>query len=361
MGICHTVLVCPFSLDRLTGTPIRVRTTLRALSSQMPVSVIATQYSHPIPSLTVHTLGECSLFSFTKHSLTLLRIIRPTVVHGVTTASIVPLLLFKLFFSPRVVLIFEMHGWAWLELGKVHRPIVRTLFCLLDYIGLWSVQRVIAVSDAERRFLSRRTWKSHRVVTVWDPVDFGAPYVPPTRSENLVVGYIGNAAWWQGLHHIIGAATLLAGERNITFQLAGFDSSDHSQFPQLPSITYLGRVERDQVLSFLRGCDVLVSPRVTEGVSDLQFPHKLSEYLAAGRPVIVSSASDQPLVIKQAQCGTVVDPLDAENISQAIITLAKCSYAERDVMGRRALKFADENLSLPVLTQKLMRIYSPLS
>jgi len=356
-----TILVCPFSLDRLTGTPIRVKTTLRALSSQMSVSIITTQYSDPAPSFTVYALGECSLFLFTKHSLMLLRTLRPSVVHGVTTASIIPLLLFKLFFSPRVVLIFEMHGWAWLELSKAKRPLVRSVFCLLDYIGLWIAQTVIAVSEAERYFLSCRTWKSQRVVTIWDPVDFAAPYISSVKREVFVVGYIGNSAWWQGLHHVIGAAAILIKEKHITFHLAGFDSSDHSQFPQLPSITYLGRVERDQVLSFLRECDVLVSPRITEGVSNLQFPHKLSEYLAAGRPVITSSASDQPLIIHQNRCGIVVNPLTAETLAEAIRSFSRFSLEERNDMGKRAHQFAEENLSLPILTEKLNRIYRTLS
>ncbi len=355
------VLVCPFSLDRLTGTPIRVKTTLRALSTFVTVSIISSNLTDQIPGVTSYNIGQKKLFSFSLHSIAILRRLHPDIVHGVTTAAIIPLLFYKIFFSPSVKLIFEMHGWAWLELSKMHRPIIRTLFCLLDYIGLWSVQRVIAVSEAERQFLSRRTWRSHRVVTVWDPVDFGAPYASPARQENFVVGYIGNAAWWQGLHHIIGAAALLTKEKSIIFHLAGFDSSDSSQFPKLLSITYLNRVERDQVLSFLRECDVLVSPRVTEGVSNLQFPHKLSEYLAAGRPVITSSASDQPLIVHQNHCGLVVDPLSAETLAEAISSFSRLSLEERDAMGKRAHQFAERNLSLPVLAQKLMKIYSPLS
>lgn len=356
----RVVFLCPFNLDRLTGTPIRARTIISAVSQNTDVSVISQQFSAPASVIT-YNLGSCSLLMYTWRSLSSLKKIHPEVVHGITTASVPALLSYKYFCNWHVRLVFEMHGWAWFEMAELRGIFLRVIFLLCDLIGLNSADRIIVMSNTQKIFVSTKTLSPHRITVIWGPVDSIPQYLPIVLRREVRVGYAGNALWWQGLQYIIGAAAILVEEKHITFHLAGFDSSDSSQFPQLSSIVYYGRLERDQVFSFLTSCDVLISPRVTGGVSDLQFPHKLSEYLSAGRPVITSSASDQPLIVCKNSCGLVVDPLNAETLAKAISSFSRLSLEERDAMGRRAHQFAERNLSLPVLAQKLMHIYGSLS
>ncbi|MSU73683.1 glycosyltransferase [Candidatus Kaiserbacteria bacterium] len=351
-------VICPFSLERLTGTPIRAKTTTDAVLNFGYEVLVVARESKPIAGAKVITSGSVGLASFTRISLAALRAHRPDIVHGLTTASIVPMLLYKWLFSRRVKIIFEMHGWAWFEQERSSRFLVRFALSAMDYLGLWFADAVIAVSKTEKKFLARRTFGSGRINVIWDPVDFNDVYLPAQISSSVVVGYIGNSAWYQGLQHLIDAAKILASSEQVSFRLAGFDSSDQKMFPPLPHVSYIGRVERADVIPFLQGCDMLVSPRLPEKVSNLQFPHKLSEYLIVGRPVIVSAASDQPDVIREGKCGIVAEPLSGEGIAEAIRTVAKLSATERGVWGRRAYEYAHEHIHAKVFAKKLGAVYA---
>jgi len=279
-------------------------------------------------------------------------------VHGITTASALPILLYKWFFKSSARIIFEMHGWAWFEQKHVSSLLKRSAFSGMDYLGLWFSQAVIAVSKTEKKFLSRRAFGTRRIMVVWDPVDFDNVYKSPAHSDHLAVGYIGNSAWWQGLHHLIDAAQRLKEDTRISFRLAGFDAGDVEKFPRLPRVEYVGRVERADVVAFLENCDVLVSPRLPEKVSNLQFPHKLSEYLAVGRPVIVSSASDQSEVVREGKCGIVADPLSGETVAEAIKTIAALPEKERKEWGERAYVYARQTVHADVFSRRLKEVYA---
>ncbi|MFA7309956.1 MAG: glycosyltransferase, partial [Candidatus Paceibacterota bacterium] len=228
----------------------------------------------------------------------------------------------------------------------------------MDHFGLWFANAVIAVSKTEKAFLSRRTFGNKRIHVVWDPVDFNDAYLPARASSSVVVGYIGNSAWYQGLQHLIEAAKILSSDERVSFRLAGFDSNDEKMFPRLSHVSYIGRVERAGVIEFLQGCDALVSPRLPAKVSNLQFPHKLSEYLIVGRPVIVSSASDQPMVVRDGKCGIVAEPLSGESIANAIRTIADLPATEREAWGRRAYEYAHEHIHAKVFAKKLGDVYA---
>ena len=66
----------------------------------------------------------------------------------------------------------------------------RLLFAIMDYMGLWFSNAVIAVSKTEKTFLAKRTAGSGRIHVVWDPVDFENMYEPAHTSAPLLVRYI---------------------------------------------------------------------------------------------------------------------------------------------------------------------------
>ncbi len=350
-----TVFVCPFDLDRLTGTPIRTHSTIRATTTYCDVLVIAPAGS--VDDIRIARVGHVPLITFSRRALSVLRMEKPDTIHGITTVAILPALLYKCL-HPSARIIFEMHGWAWYE-QKNGNIVTRAFLLALDYIGLWSAHTVIVMSETQRAFLKRRTLRPHRIVVIWGPSEFEPIFVEPPRREGIVVGYIGNSAWWQGLRTIIGAAERLQETLGISFALAGFDANDEKEFPRLLRVSYVGRVERKDVLHFLRSCDVLVSCRLNEGVSNLQYPQKLSEYLGAGRPVIVSAANDQPQIVEKAHCGILVDPMTSESLAETIQTFARMPREVRLSWGRNALNFAKDHLVFKAFAKKIRAVYEP--
>ena len=349
--------ICPFSLDRPTGTPSRARTTIRSASGFTETSVVTLLMSSVPEGITVKSVGICGLIPFTRRALRELQVIHPDILHGITTASIPTLFLYKWLVHPRAKIIFEMHGWAWFEMRGTGRFFLRMTFLLLDLLGLQVADVIIVMSHTQKAFVSRWTFNSGRILVLWGPVDSLPSFIPASPEGPLVVGYLGNSSWWQGLHYLLNATILLKDDPSFEFWFAGFEASDLESIPRIPSIHYKGILKDSEVLPFLRGCHVLVSPRVLEPVSNLQFPHKLSGYLSAGRPVVVSATNDQPRIIAEARCGFVIDPLNAESLVHALKKFSQLPREEQQKMGERSSLFAREHFSPEILTTTLKELY----
>ncbi|MEK7133862.1 MAG: glycosyltransferase family 4 protein [Patescibacteria group bacterium] len=353
----RVVFVCPFSLERLTGTPIRTKTTIAAAAGLGHEVFVVAREGKDVAGVRVRATGLVGMFSFTRAALSALKSFGPDIVHGFTTASVPSMLIYKWFVNRRAKVVFEMHGLAWLEQKHASSFFKRLLFLKMDYLGLWFSNAVIAMSNTEKTFLSKRA-SGRRIHVLWGPVDFLPEYVEPPPRPFSAVGYVGNSERWQGLEHVIEAAELLQDRGDIRFELAGFNFEDEQRFPRLNNVHYVGRVERKDVLAFLHACNVLISSRLSEPVSDMQFPQKLSEYLAAGRPVIVSSASDQALVVTEGRCGSVLSSVDGHAIAEAITHFAGLSRDEKAQLGKNAREFCKKNLHITAFSTKLKAVYT---
>ncbi len=333
--------IAPFDLKRLTGTPIRASITIDAAKKLGDIYVIESR--------------GLKFFSFCKRTITALRKEKPDSIHGFTTLSIAPALLYKFFFNGRVIIIFEMHGWAWFE-TKGQNFFKRLAFLLIDILGLWFSNKIIAMSNTEKKFLSKLVYRPEKIFVLWGPVEIVPEYKSPS-NKNVVVGYLGNDSWWQGIDVLVSAAKTLSGE-DAVFKLAGFNSSDKKRFPKIDNVEYVGRVERKNVMGFLQSCNLLISPRLDTMASNLQFPHKLSEYMAAGRPVVVSSVSDQKEIVMSAECGFTLNKIDAASIVKAIKRFTTLSEGDEKKLGENAAKFAKENFLVDSFKEKLKMVYS---
>ena len=79
---------------------------------------------------------------------------------------------------------------------------------------------------------------------------------------------------------------------------------------------------------------------------------KLSEYFAAGLPVVFA-ASTMIDPVKKANCGISVPPYDVTAVAEALRTLYALSEAERLEMGRRGRRVARDEYSWDVLAARL--------
>ena len=121
----------------------------------------------------------------------------------------------------------------------------------------------------------------------------------------------------------------------------------------------IAAVTREQTAEQLARCHVLLSPRKGRA-ADMQYPFKLSSYLAAGRPVIATDVSDQRRIIEGAHCGVVVPPGSPQAIAEAVMRLKGEAPEARVEMGRRARRFAEEHLSLEQFRATLTSMYREL-
>ena len=211
-------------------------------------------------------------------------------------------------------------------------------------------------------FLNKFVLNKNKIQVIWGSINRKVSFSPMNNQNKKLVGYVGNSSWWQGLPLIIDSAKiLLKSHPEIRFNLAGFDFSDKDKFPELGNVSYFGKVSRQVLEELLNTSSVLLSPRVPERVSELQFPHKLAEYVSASRPIIVSNVSDQSMIINEAKCGLVVRELNAENLAQSIVDLFSLGESERELMGLNAFKYAENHFGFDVFQSHIETLYDGLS
>jgi glycosyltransferase involved in cell wall biosynthesis len=61
-----------------------------------------------------------------------------------------------------------------------------------------------------------------------------------------------------------------------------------SELHQMPNVIFLGRKEPDQLPGYIKGFDVTLNPQVLNKITDVNYPLKIDEYLAMGKPVVAT-------------------------------------------------------------------------
>lgn len=103
--------------------------------------------------------------------------------------------------------------------------------------------------------------------------------------------------------------------------------------------------------------DVLLLP-LKKGISMTATPSKLTAYLLSGKPVIASveKESDVANIIKEANCGLVVEPENVESIAHGMKQLYNLNKSELEKLGASGKEYAAVNLSKKSNLQKLVAV-----
>jgi glycosyltransferase involved in cell wall biosynthesis len=277
------------------------------------------------------------------------------VVHTFDTVSSLPAILqWKRRLGLRVVV--ELHGLASAEMGG-GVPLARPLAAWLERFVLRRADGIIAMSHSQREYLVNVVGvPAERIHVIWGPVDLDVfRFREAEETGALRVGYSGNDFRWQGVDDCLAAARQVANECDIEF-LFVTGSGWRTEVTGLHRVRLAAAGTREQTAESLAGCHVLVSPRKGRA-ADLQYPFKLSSYLAVGRPIIATDVSDQRRIIEGANCGLMIPPGSPGDLAAAILRLRDEGAQGRREMGRRARRFAEEHLSLERFHEALFAVY----
>jgi len=168
--------------------------------------------------------------------------------------------------------------------------------------------------------------------------------------------YVGGIARIRGAFEMVDAI----GKTKYRLLLAGNIESDiETSLKQMPGwrqVEALGFVDRDGVRTTMT-CSmaglVLFHPEPNH--IDAQ-PNKMFEYMSAGIPVIVSNFPLWKEIVKGAECGIWVDPLNPEEIAEAIQFIVE-HPEEAEQMGKNGRRAVKEKYNWGVEEKKLLEFY----
>ena len=234
-------------------------------------------------------------------------------------------------------------NWA----ARVWRSLyLATFFRLFDGVVVVST----LLEDFVRERVRKATWVL-RVPTIVDAEAFLCAEAP----TGGLVGYAGNlaAAHREELFQLVGAVSALApAHDDVRARIIGGGSpsdvavlkEESARLGVEDRVDLVGSVAGDDLPAQLCACAALVLPRARGLFSSAGFPSKLGEYLATGRPVVVSATGDIPLYLQPDLNAYVVPPDDPTAFSEA---LERALYDPRAVGIGRAGQAAARTLFDP--------------
>jgi glycosyltransferase involved in cell wall biosynthesis len=179
-------------------------------------------------------------------------------------------------------------------------------------------------------------------------------------EERVVVGYLGLLTNYQGIPHLIDAASILkARGANVHFLIMGYPNVEHyvkmsEQRGTADCVTFTGKIPFEVAPDYLALTDITVAPKMsaTEGSG------KLLNYMAMARPVV---AYDTPVNREFLGDLGVFAPLgDVVALASAIESLAR-QPALRAKVGCQLRRRAEEMFSWPAAAVRMEKLYLDLT
>ena len=161
-------------------------------------------------------------------------------------------------------------------------------------------------------------------------------------ADCFLVTFAGTHGIAQALASVLDAASLLDKRFHIAFVGDGpvketlvADAARRG----IDNVSFHPQRPIDRVLPVLFGSDALLVPLSGEPTFQSFVPSKLVDYMAAGRPVVLSAAGESARILGEAEAGVVVPPEDPAELAGAIRWLAS-HPREAGEMGRNGKEYA---------------------
>ncbi len=234
--------------------------------------------------------------------------------------------------------------------------LIRILLKPIDSFVLRNASKVIAISESMRAYLvSTRSLDPQRVVVVrnWQEED---AFVKQEEVQSTADGkepftfmYLGNIGPVAGVELLIhafaeaklpdcrlviaGSGTMKEGLK----ALAGDKQGVNIEFWNVPD----GKVPETQGKA-----DVLLLP-VKKGAAMSSIPSKLPAYMFSQKPILASvdKKSDTAACILEANCGFVLDPENAAQLSECMNKMKRMKNEQLRTLGENGFQYAVRNLS----------------
>lgn len=247
------------------------------------------------------------------------------------------------------------------------RPVVAAC---ADRLQRWICRRLSAVVAVTDEMADRFRPVQPRTITVKNLPP--APILPDPLPERApIVAYAGLMSAERGLRILHETARLVrervpAAEFHILGALSwegmppGVERQPPAYWDEV-GVRFLGQAPQPEVAPFLAGAMVGWLPRDPDVPNHLlAWPNKLGEYMIVGLPVVASDLPLQAALMREADCGRVVDGLVPAAHAAAIVELLQDPGLARE-LGENGRRAAERNYKWEAEAVKLQTLYTELT
>jgi glycosyltransferase involved in cell wall biosynthesis len=161
-----------------------------------------------------------------------------------------------------------------------------------------------------------------------DPIGAAAFRRKWNLEKQRVISYLGTYWYVEGLKDLMQAARILK-DRGEDFMLtiSGKAHLGHrsdnvqaliAEYGLADRVIETGWLSSEEVIAVMSAADVLTAPKIDHQVNRAGVPAKLAEYLALGRPVVVSRVGDIPIYLQDGHDAILCEPGRPESLANAL-------------------------------------------
>jgi len=166
-------------------------------------------------------------------------------------------------------------------------------------------------------------------------------------AELDYIGFLGHAVW--DLRMLFEAFSIVRRQHpRARLLLAGTDKDAtidalREEFALGATLITLGELPAERLSKALGAADIQALPMADTIANRARWPNKLGDYLASGRPVVVSDVGEAGKFVRRQKVGEAVEPT-AKGLAEGLVRLLKDRERAREA-GRRARMVAEKDLS----------------
>ena len=183
-------------------------------------------------------------------------------------------------------------------------------------------------------------------------------------ADNLIVFALGRIVLKKGFDILIQAFPLVHEEvPNVTLIIGG-DGTDLARLKTLAktlnvseNIRFTGTISRADVPAYFHLCDIFTLPAIFDPKGNVDgCPNVILEAMACGKPVVASSISGIPIVVKDNETGILVEEKHVTQLARALVMLLK-DEAKREQFGRAGQQRILNELTWDNVIEQIKDVY----
>lgn len=121
-------------------------------------------------------------------------------------------------------------------------------------------------------------------------------------------------------------------------------------------VSFLGNRPISEIPTILNNSDILFLSLKNEEIFKLTVPAKLQAYMASGKPVAAMLSGEGAKIIRDSNCGFVVDSGDYKGFANSILRLYQKSKTDRENLGKNGKEFYLRNFDFKLRKSQLKKL-----